>query len=51
MINREYDERTDVWSVGIILFELMTGSQIHGNKDISEIMDFFKQGDINLGQH
>ena len=51
MIKRDYDEKTDIWAIGIILFELMTGAQIHGNKDVFEIVDYLKKGDIQLGQH
>ncbi len=43
-----YDERCDIWSLGIILFMLVTGEPPVGGTNNQEILTNIKSGKLNL---
>ena len=48
VLRKKYDERCDVWSIGVILFILLSGQPpFDGNNDI-EITDRVKSGKYNI---
>lgn len=41
MLGRKYDGAVDMWSLGCIVFELMTGRPLFPAKDENELLEYF----------
>lgn len=48
MLNKNYDERCDVWSVGVILYILLSGKPPFDGDDDHEITEQVKIGNYNM---
>ena len=48
MLNKNYDERCDVWSVGVILYILLSGKAPFDGDDDHEITEQVKIGNYNM---
>ena len=44
MRNREYSEKTDVWSFGITMIEILTRKSPYPNKTTSEVISAISKG-------
>jgi len=48
VLNRSYDEKCDVWSAGVILYILLSGSPPFNGRDDSEILKAVSKGAYNF---
>ena len=48
VLNKSYDEKCDMWSVGVITFILLSGSPPFGGKNEKDIMNTVKSGKYNF---
>ena len=48
VLKKKYDERCDVWSVGVLLYILLSGTPPFDGRDDQEITENVKKGKINL---
>ena len=44
ILKSDYNEKCDVWSIGVILFILLSGRPPFGGENDKEILDSVKQG-------
>ena len=48
VLNKNYDERCDVWSIGVILYILLSGKPPFNGNDENEILEKIKKGDYSM---
>jgi len=48
VLNKEYDEKCDVWSIGVIMYILLSGKPPFDGKDDREIIKRVKAGNLSL---
>jgi calcium-dependent protein kinase len=50
VLKRQYDEKCDVWSCGVIMYILLVGYPPFKGKNHKEIFDKIKLGKFSMGQ-
>jgi calcium-dependent protein kinase len=48
VLNGSYDHKCDIWSIGVILYILLSGMPPFGGSTDEEIMDKVKKGKYNF---
>ena len=46
--NKPYDKKVDIWSLGILLYEIITGKLLFKNNSILDIYNIIKNENFNL---
>lgn len=50
ILNSDYDEKCDIWSIGIILYVMLNGNPPFTGKDDEEILRQVKIGKVSFDQ-
>ena len=48
VIKKEYDQKSDVWSAGVIMFILLSGQPPFGGRNEQQIMNNVQNGKFNF---
>lgn len=51
VIKRSYDEKCDIWSLGVILFTLLSGEPAFVGKTVDEVLKKVEGGKWSFNEH